>query len=81
MLTVKKIVKEYLEKNGYDGLFYDDCSCYLEDLIPCGENFEWCQPGYVGACICGEGCDHHIYGTKADAMVADAERALAEKVG
>ena len=77
MPTVKDIIKEYLERNGYDGLFYDDCGCYLEDLVPCGENFEWCKTGYVGACNCGEGCDHHIYSNKADAVSADVQKTKA----
>lgn len=47
--TVKKIVYEYLVKNGYDGLYNDDigCSCLSLDLFPC-ECFHArnCRVGY-----------------------------------
>ena len=47
-MTVKEIVKSYLEANGYDGL-YDwagDCGCELADLMPCCACEPRCQPGY-----------------------------------
>ena len=65
-MTVKDIIKEYLIKNGYDGLYYDDCGCVLEDFYPCSsEAILDCCPGYKtefpnGKCDCGEGCDYHI---------------------
>ena len=34
-MNVMEIVKEYLQKNNYDGLAGDDCGCELEDLMPC----------------------------------------------
>ena len=34
-MTVKKIVKEYLEKNGYAGLCSEGCGCGLNDFMPC----------------------------------------------
>ena len=34
-MTVKELVKEHLEKNGYDGLCRDDCGCGLDDFMPC----------------------------------------------
>lgn len=80
MPTIKEIVKEYLEKNGYDGLLNDDCACLLNDLYPCGEIGN-CQAGYKGACTCGEGCDWDVYSDKTAALAADAERAAAEKAG
>jgi len=50
-MTVKEIVKEYLAKNGYDGLYGDECGsgCQIDDLIPCGEycNYSDCKPGYA----------------------------------
>jgi hypothetical protein len=81
MPTIKEIVREYLEKNGYDGLFNDDCACLLNDLYPCGEIGN-CQAGYKGACNGGDcegDCDFHIYGDKADALRADEEREVADR--
>ena len=63
MPTVKEIVKEYLEKNGYGGLLKDECDCRTSDLFPCGEACEECKAGIeVRGCspLCGEGCDWHI---------------------
>ena len=45
-MTVKEIVKKYLEDNGYDGLCTFDCGCPIDDLIPCGDCFESCVPGH-----------------------------------
>ena len=46
-MTVKEIVKKYLEENGFDGLYCDDCGCKTDDLIPCdNEGCLDCQPGY-----------------------------------
>ena len=46
-MTVREIVKEYLEKNGYDGLCCDSCSCSLDVLMLCGGEFVLdCEAGY-----------------------------------
>jgi len=39
-MTVKEIVKQWLEANGYDGLCNDifECGCELNDLMPCQED-------------------------------------------
>lgn len=64
-----QMVRSYLEQNGYDGLFCEECGCSLDDLMPCGRN-EWswsCQAGYKKpGCTkgCGQGCDFHITATK-----------------
>ena len=86
MLTVKEIIKEYLEKNGYDGLYNADgqCACKRDVLFPCGEDFGECSPGYRGACngSCDDPpCDFHIYGDKDAALTADEEHAAAEEAG
>ena len=49
MPTVKEIVKEYLEKNNYDGLYCEFCGCRLDDLMPCSEASS-CQAGYAWNC-------------------------------
>ena len=49
-MTVKEIVKAYLEENGYDGLFQDDCACKIDDLMrfmPCDPLPENCMAGYL----------------------------------
>lgn len=48
---MKKNSKEWLEVNGYDGLFNSEgeCACEKDGLEPCGmsgEETEDCQPGY-----------------------------------
>ena len=82
MPTIKEIVKEYLEKNGYDGLYNDcDCGCVVDDLMPCGEPGFFCEPGYFGPCMCGDNHNFHIYKDKADALAVDEDRAAVEKAG
>jgi hypothetical protein len=70
---VKDIVREYLDANGFDGLYeeYGECACEREDLEPCCEMKSSCTPGYrvdypERDCPCGEGCDYHIQGEKPD---------------
>ncbi len=46
-MTVKEIIKEYLEQNGFDGLYNEDCGCHIDDLFCCGNNGEECQPGKI----------------------------------
>lgn len=46
-MTVKEIVKRFLIDNDYDGLWTDDCGCFINDLFPCcAEGVENCRPGY-----------------------------------
>jgi len=48
-MTVKEIVKDYLEKNGYDGLCDDiECGCSLDDFWPCEgcNDPAQCRPAY-----------------------------------
>jgi len=62
-MTVKDIVKKYLEENGFDGLFTDDCGCAKGNLAPFCDTMMNCQPGYAIDCpgtdSCGDGygCD------------------------
>lgn len=42
-----EIVKKHLVENGFDGLQNDaECGCELSDLVPCGNDFSMCTPGY-----------------------------------
>jgi len=47
-MTVKEIVKKYLEDNGYDGLcnYEPMCGCEINDLMPCREECTYCEAGY-----------------------------------
>jgi hypothetical protein len=46
MPDVLDMVKQYLIDNGYDGLYCEDCGCFIGDLVPCSEDFSCCMPGY-----------------------------------
>jgi len=65
-MDVKEIIKEYLSKNGYDGLVNaeGECGCLSDDLAPCDNMESECLPGYKTKCNCGEGCNFHISSTK-----------------
>ena len=66
-MTVKDIVREYLDAYSYDGLFDDDCGCEVDDLMPCDacEPIEHCEPGHKKPCFClDDGCNWHIVGEK-----------------
>ena len=45
-MTVKDMVKKYLETNGFDGLCCEDCGCGLDDLMACGETYNDCKAAY-----------------------------------
>ena len=52
-MTVKKIISDYLEQNGYDGLHshpenndLGGCGCSINNLFHCGESCEDCEPAY-----------------------------------
>lgn len=65
-MNVREIVAEYLKKNGYDGLYQDECGCPTDRLMPCnGESIETCTSGYRHKlpCIdCPSLCDDDGYG-------------------
>lgn len=47
-MKVLEIIKEYLEKHGYDGLYRDnECACHKDDLMPCDGMWGDCKPGYM----------------------------------
>jgi len=52
-MTIKDIIKTYLDNNNYDGLATHCCGCSKDDLFPCEEVFTDCKPGYIIK------CDHH----------------------
>lgn len=51
-MTVKEIIKDYLDKNGFDGLKTIDCGCHKDDLFPCCDYsiVHGCIPGHARKC-------------------------------
>jgi hypothetical protein len=49
MIACIDIIGEYLRTGGFDGLYseHEGCSCVKGDLVPCGEDFSGCRPGYI----------------------------------
>lgn len=50
VMTVRHIVLNFLQGNGYDGLYSDDCGCQSDDLFPCDEPAKDCKAGYRRTC-------------------------------
>ena len=65
-MTLLELVKDGLERHGYDGLFNPDvCACKPDDLAPCCGDMGGCEPGVFtdgpcGNCMGGRPCDFHI---------------------
>lgn len=50
-MNVRKIVKQYLIDNGYDGLCTIDCGCGVDDLAPCSDICIYdCEAGHKVPC-------------------------------
>lgn len=47
-MMIKDFLKQWLEDNGYAGLYNDfaECACSTKDLIACGDYCGDCKPGY-----------------------------------
>ena len=59
-ITVRDIVRNYLGRYCYDGLFNADaeCACPLDDLMPCDcESIEYCEAGHLAKCAEGDQCE------------------------
>ena len=59
-MDVKEILSTWLKDHGFDGLAGDDCGCFVDDLIACGEDPSNCEPGYK--CGCPGNCEFAEYG-------------------
>ena len=44
-MTAKEILIKGLKDAGYDGLCDLECGCFLDDLIPCGNDPSCCEAG------------------------------------
>ena len=44
-MTAKEILINGLKEAGYDGLCNLECGCFLDDLIPCGNDPSCCEAG------------------------------------
>jgi hypothetical protein len=51
-MNAAAIVRQWLEENGYDGLYSPagECGCPAEELAPCCEAWDDCEPGYRRDC-------------------------------
>ena len=43
-MTIREIIKKHLEDNGFVGLCSYECGCDIDDLMPCMEHSELCEP-------------------------------------
>jgi hypothetical protein len=64
MITVKEIVRRFLDEHKATGLVGDNCGCEINDLMPCDGECSGCIVGYKiikGSIQCKskiEECDH-----------------------
>ena len=52
-MNTVQIIRQWLNENGYDGLFNADlpCGCNLDDFMPCGgEHNVGCKAAYKQVC-------------------------------
>ena len=59
MVNVRQIVKDYLIKNKFDGIWNAEipCGCEINDLMPCEDwGIDICEPGYKIPCPESCGC-------------------------
>ncbi|MCK9596632.1 hypothetical protein M0R19_05570 [Candidatus Pacearchaeota archaeon] len=71
-MNVLEITKDYLIKNGYDGLYTHNCNCLLSNLMPCCDVTSDCKPGYKLPCDCDGGCAYHMSPTKDKKFIIDS---------
>ena len=46
-MKIGEIIVKYLKDNNFDGLYTDECSCTVNDLVPCSGLTEFCKPGVL----------------------------------
>lgn len=82
-MDLKKLVKQALEREGFDGLFNLNgaCACTNEDLFPCEQPGVDCEPGYLAPCdgTCNHGdCPYHIQKHNKDSTKIELLKQLAK---
>lgn len=45
-LEDKETLTVWLKNRFFDGLYFEDCACCLDDLHACGEGYGSCHPGF-----------------------------------
>lgn len=66
-MDIYDILKDWLKKNGYDGLCYpeEECGCLLEDLAPCIQpSLLNCKAGHKEKAPQGSLSDYFVYAGK-----------------
>jgi len=51
--SMGKIMREWMESNGYGGLrnYGEDCFCEVSDMMPCGFAPHSCEPARAYPCV------------------------------
>ncbi len=73
--TVEEIVIEYLEANGFDGLYEpsESCACDMADLIACQDYCSGCVAGYKHLCPTDCGDPDHEFHISAEKPKGDSD--------
>ena len=70
-MTVQEIVAQWLEKEGFDGLYSEGaCACLWDDIAPCGD----CKGDN---CAADGDCNFHITGDKDSKHLYSSEERIA----
>ena len=80
-MVVREIITEYLEANGYGGLYADECGCLIGDLFPCDGPCDDCKPGYKvpcdpKTCPADGDCEWHIGPKQLHTYEAETNKAI-----
>lgn len=78
-MKIKEIIKEYLNNNGYDGLFCPgECACKKDDLMPCDEYMMDCEPGYLIEKKCADAEYDWYIGAKKESKIEECCECIKE---
>ena len=75
-MTVREIMVVWLREHGYDGLCHYECGCKVDDLMPCMDGGQDCEPGHMVACDCEGECDGERWHVQAGDVVSPRHPAL-----
>ena len=78
-MTVREIMAIWLQEHGYDGLCAYECGCKVDDLMPCTDGGQECEPGHITACDCDSewGYDGERYHIRTGDVVSPEHPAMA----